>query len=114
MGPSKHTSLHVAPRPDLIGLADIAAAALTATVRAFLDHIITEAVCGHEKICTHCVRSSTSFTLCCVWWRACNTEESVVGESDLHVGRVIKNIRIHRTTIIILYYIHPATPEKKN
>ena len=60
MGPSKHTSLHVAPRPDLIGLADIAAAALTAAVTAFLDHIITEAVCGQEKICTHCVRSSTS------------------------------------------------------
>ena len=37
---SKHTSLHVAPRPDLIGSADIAAAAVT----AFLDHIITEAV----------------------------------------------------------------------
>ena len=67
---SKHTSLHVAPRPDLIGLADIAAAALTAAMIAFLEHIITEAVCGQEKIrthcvygqensCTHCVRSST-------------------------------------------------------
>ena len=52
---SKHTSLHVAPRPDLIGSADVTAAALTAAVTAFLDHIITEAVCGQEKICTHCV-----------------------------------------------------------
>ena len=43
-----------------IGSADIAAAALTAALTAFLDHIITEAVCGQEKICTHCVRSSTS------------------------------------------------------
>ena len=54
----------------LIGSADIAAAALTAAVTAFLEHIITEAVCGQEKIrthcvygqensCTHCVRSST-------------------------------------------------------
>ena len=51
MGPSKHTSLHVAPRPDLIGSANVA----VATVTAFLDHIITEAVCGQEKICTHCV-----------------------------------------------------------
>ena len=59
MGPSKHTSLHVAPRPDLIDSADIAAAVLTAALTAFLDHIITEAVCGQEKICTHCVRSST-------------------------------------------------------
>ena len=41
--PSKHTSLHVAPRPDLIGSADVA---LTAAVTAFLDHIITEAVCN--------------------------------------------------------------------
>ena len=55
----------------LIGSADIAAAALTAAMIAFLEHIITEAVCGQEKIrthcvygqdnlCTHCVRSSTS------------------------------------------------------
>ena len=44
MGPSKHTSLHVAPRPDLIDSADIAAAVLTAALTAFLDHIITEAV----------------------------------------------------------------------
>ena len=54
----------------LIGSADIAAAALTAAMIAFLEHIITEAVCGQEKIrthcvygqensCTHCVRSST-------------------------------------------------------
>ena len=52
--------VRVAPRPDVIGSADIAAAALTAAVTAFLDHIITEAVCGQQKICTHCVRSSTS------------------------------------------------------
>ena len=45
----------VAHRPGWIGSADIAAAALTAAMTAFLDHIITEAVCGQEKICTHCV-----------------------------------------------------------
>ena len=33
-------------QPDLIGSADIAAAALAAAVTAFLDHIITEAVCN--------------------------------------------------------------------
>ena len=33
-------------QPDLIGSADIAAAALTAAVTAFLDHIISEAVCN--------------------------------------------------------------------
>ena len=54
----------------LIGSADIAAAALTAAVTAFLEHIIIETACGQEKIrihcvygqensCTHCVRSST-------------------------------------------------------
>ena len=60
---SKHTSLHVAPRPDLIGSADVTAAALTAAVTAFLDHIIT--VCGQQKICTHCVRLSKAFTKSC-------------------------------------------------
>ena len=39
----------------LIGSADIAAAALTAAMTAFIEHIITEAVCGQEKIHTHCV-----------------------------------------------------------
>ena len=38
--------LHIALRPDLIGSADIAADALTAAVTAFLDHIISEAVCN--------------------------------------------------------------------
>ena len=51
--PSKHTSLHVAPRPDLIGSADIAAAALTAFL--ILDHIISGAVCNQENLGTHCV-----------------------------------------------------------
>ena len=45
----------------LIGSADIAAAALTAAVTAFLDHIITEAVCGQQKICTHCVYGQEKF-----------------------------------------------------
>ena len=47
----------------LIGSADIAAAALTAAVTAFLEHIITEActeVYGQENFHTHCVRLSTS------------------------------------------------------
>ena len=43
--------LHIAPRPDLIGSADIAADALTAAVTAFLDHIITEAVCCRHTLC---------------------------------------------------------------
>ena len=38
--------LQVAHRPGWIGSADIAAAALTAAVTAFLGHIITEAVYG--------------------------------------------------------------------
>ena len=39
----------------LIGSADIAAAALTAAVTAFLEHIIIETACGQEKIRIHCV-----------------------------------------------------------
>ena len=45
--------------PTFAQQAAAAAAVLTAALTAILDHKITEAVCGQEKICTHCVRSST-------------------------------------------------------
>ena len=50
----------------LIGSADIAAAALTAAVTAFLEHIITEAVYGQESFRTLWVYGQESFcTLQC-------------------------------------------------
>ena len=45
----------------LIGSADIAAAALTAAVTAFLEHIITEAVYGQESFRTLWVYGQESF-----------------------------------------------------
>ena len=76
--------LHIAAEP-VNGSAEIAAAALTAAVTAFLDHIITEAVCGQEKICTHCVRSRKICTHC-VWSSTSLIKSSTVIELGLSLA----------------------------
>ena len=52
--------LHIAAEP-FNGSADIAAAASTAAVTAFLEHIIIEAVYGQESFRTQCVYGQESF-----------------------------------------------------
>ena len=58
--------LHIAAEP-FNGSADIAAAASTAAVTAFLEHIIIEAVYGQESFRTQCVYGQESFRTQCVY-----------------------------------------------
>ena len=67
--------LHIAAEP-FNGPADIAAAASTAAVTAFLEHIITEAVYGQESFRTLTVYGQERFrTLLCTIKRSLNSFE---------------------------------------